>query len=305
MKLNYGQLLRRAWDIIWANKFLILLGVLVALTSAGNASGSGSGFGFNDGDFQYDQPMPRGFEGLPQMPELQQILRDWGFPIAIGGMLLIIIIILAIVIGLGIWVISTLARGGLIAGVNAIDDGGVSSFSEAFSAGWAKGWRLLGISILPGIPGLLLFLFALGVGGFSLGLMQFFDTNWAPLGAGAIVIIGGLICIVAPIAIALGLLRTFAERACMLENLGVIDSYKRGWKVLSGNIGPAIVLFLIQIGINIVLGLVTIGPAVIMTLCCVLWPILLLAQGVIAAYFSTLWTLAWREWTVPVESAAA
>ncbi len=305
MKLDYGQLLRRAWDIIWANKFLILLGVLVALTNGGNASGSGTGFRFNDGDFRYHQPMPRDFEGLPQIPELQQILRDWGFPIAVGGALLVIGIIVAVVIGLGIWVISTLARGSLIAGVNTIGDGGVSSFSQAFAAGWAKGWRLLGISILPGIPGLILLLFALGVGGFSLGLTQLFDTNWAPFGAGAVAIIGGLICVVAPIAIALGLLRTFAERACMLEDLGVVDSYKRGWKVLTDNIGPAIVLFLIQIGINIVLGLVTIGPVVMMTLCCVLWPVLLLAQGAIAAYFSTLWTLAWREWTAPAESTAA
>ncbi len=225
-------------------------------------------------------------------------------PIAVGGALLVIGIIVAVVIGLGIWVISTLARGGLIAGVNTIGDRGVSS-QLPLAAGWAKGWRLLGISILPGIPGLILLLFALGVGGFSLGLTQLFDTNWAPFGAGAVAIIGGLICVVAPIAIALGLLRTFAERACMLEDLGVVDSYKRGWKVLTDNIGPAIVLFLIQIGITIVLGLVTIGPVVMMTLCCVLWPVLLLAQGAIAAYFSTLWTLAWREWTAPAESTAA
>jgi len=305
VKLDYGQLLRRAWDIIWANKFLILLGVLVALTNGGNTSGTGTRYQFNDSDFHFDQPMPRDFEELPQIPELQRILREWGFPIAVGGALLVIGIVLAIVIGLGIWVISTLARGGLIAGVNTIVDGGVSSFSQAFSAGLAKGWRLLGISILPGIPGLILLIFALGVGGFSLGLTRFFDTNWAPFGAGAMAIIGGLICIVAPIAIALGLLRTFAERACVLEDLGVIDSYKRGWKILSSNIGPAIVLFLIQIGISIALGLVTIGPAVMMTLCCVLWPVLLLAQGAIAAYFSTLWTLAWREWTAPAENGMA
>jgi len=36
---------------------------------------------------------------------------------------------------------------------------------------------------------------------------------------------------------------------------------------------------------------------VVMALCCVLWPVLLLVQGAIASYFSTLWTLAWREWT--------
>lgn len=32
-------------------------------------------------------------------------------------------------------------------------------------------------------------------------------------------------------------------------------------------------------------------------MCCFLWPLLLLIQGTVAAFFSTLWTLAWKEWT--------
>jgi hypothetical protein len=95
----------------------------------------------------------------------------------------------------------------------------------------------------------------------------------------------------------LGLLRTFANRACMLEDLGVFAAYKRGTAVLFDNIGPALVLFLIQIAINIGIGIAMILPGIIMALCCLLWPVLILIQGVIAAYFSTLWTLAWREWT--------
>jgi hypothetical protein len=38
-------------------------------------------------------------------------------------------------------------------------------------------------------------------------------------------------------------------------------------------------------------------PGLILVLCCVLWPLLLLIQGTKVAYFSTMWTLAWREWT--------
>ncbi len=297
MKLDYGLLLRRAWDIIWAHKFLIVLGVLVALTSGGNASGTG--YRFNGGNF--DQTMPRDFQDIPEMPNLD-IPRDLGLPVAIGGALLVVIIVLAIVVGLVVWVVATLARGGLIAGVDTIVDGGVSSFSQAFSAGLQKGWRLLGIGILPGIPGLIILLAGLGVVGFSLGLTQFLDVGWRSLGTGALVLIGGLVCIVAPIALVLGLLRTFAERACMLEDLGVFASYKRGWQVLSTNIGPVVILFLIQIGISIALGLLGALPGIVMTLCCILWPVLLVVQGAISAYFSTLWTLAWREWATPAKA---
>jgi hypothetical protein len=77
----------------------------------------------------------------------------------------------------------------------------------------------------------------------------------------------------------------------------VIDAYRRGFEVLINNISPAVVLFLIQIGIGILLGIAMILPSVIIALCCLLWPLFLLIRGATAAYFSTLWTLAWREWT--------
>ena len=113
-----------------------------------------------------------------------------------------------------------------------------------------------------------------------------------------IALFAGLACIIVPIALVLGLLRTFANRACMIEDLGVFAAYKRGWEVMTANLGEAIVLFLIQIGIGIAIGLLMILPGLLMALCCILWPLLLLIRGAISAYFSTLWTLAWKTWTL-------
>jgi hypothetical protein len=56
-------------------------------------------------------------------------------------------------------------------------------------------------------------------------------------------------------------------------------------------------LFLLQIVIGAVLAVMLFLPGLVMVLCCILWPVLLLIRGGIAAYFSTMWTLAWREWT--------
>jgi hypothetical protein len=78
----------------------------------------------------------------------------------------------------------------------------------------------------------------------------------------------------------------------------VVDSYRRGVEVLMANLGTAVVLFLIQIVISLVVGLVLLIPGAIVALCFLLWPLLWLVNGFIAAYFSTLWTLAWREWTL-------
>jgi hypothetical protein len=211
--------------------------------------------------------------------------------------LLILVLILFIVIPL--WVLSILSRGGLIAGVDAIDAGGSSSFGQALRAGWERGWRLIGIAIVPILPGLLLTILAFaGILGYmgrarvSPGGVPFPGAN-AVVGSIAI----ALVCILGPLGLVLRLLRTFANRACMLEDTGVWAAYRRGVSVLFDNFGPALALFVIQILVNVVIGALMIVPGLIVALCCLLWPVLIVVQGTVAAYFSTLWTLAWRQWT--------
>jgi hypothetical protein len=233
---------------------------------------------------------------LPQIPELPQLFEPRTTPVVAG--LVIVAIIAFGLLALAFWVVSTIARGGLIAGASAVDGGGTSSFSRAWNAGWRKGWRLLGIGILPGIPVFLLvglgLVFGAAAGGFTYLAGE--DVAGLPL-AGLGVVVAALACILVPIALVLGLLRTFADRACMLEDLGVFGSYRRGLRVLLDNFGPALVLFLIQIAIGIAIAVVGFLPGLLAVLCCVLWPVLILVEGTISAYFSTLWTLAWRGWT--------
>jgi len=294
--MDYGSLLSRTWDIIWNHKFLILLGVLVALGSGGGTGAPGSGLDFG-GPSTPQQP--------PQAPQMPELPRWRGFenlrlPRLAGGVV-ILVIALIVLIGLSVWVISTIAKGGLIAGADTVAGGSTSSFGSALSAGWRRGWTLLGIAVLPAIPALLL---ALGVLFFFLvasGIApELSGSIRMPLNVGAFGLLGLMGCILTPLIFVLSLLQTFANRACVLEQEGVFGAYKRGLNVLFNNIGPALVLFLIQVVLNIGLGLVMIVPGIFMALCCVLWPVLLVIQGAIAAYFSTMWTLAWREWTLPV-----
>ena len=102
-----------------------------------------------------------------------------------------------------------------------------------------------------------------------------------------------------PVALVLSALRALANRAAIIENLGVFAAYGRGLSALFGNFGPALLLLLIQIGLSIGVGLVLLLPGIVIALCCILWPVLLLVQGTIAAHFSAIWTLAWRRWTAP------
>lgn len=294
--MDYSRILQRAFEIITRYPFLILVGVLAALSGGigGGGGGGNTGFSFNEGDFSE-------FEG--QMPEFGQVTPpdiDFGPAAGVAMAVIPFVLCFALIIGIVLWAVGTIARGGLVASVNDIENGASSSFGAAWRAGMARVGSLLGISLIPAIPGLILFVASLGAFLTSGGMAAVFGGEVGmPFGAGALAIVGTLACIAVPFALVLGLLRTFAERACMLEGTGVVDSYRRGWGVLTGNLGPAAVLFVIQIVISIALGVLLLLPGLIAALCFLLWPLIWLVNGAIAAYFSTLWTLAWRTWTLP------
>ena len=284
--MDYGKLLGRAWNIIWEQKFLILLGVLVALGGTGGGGNAGASTSLPQGDVaDFDF----------RLPALEQ---DLGLPAGLIMVGVIGFIGIALIVGIALWVLSTIARGGLVAGASAIDSGSASSFGSAFRAGWQKGWTLVGIGILPAIPGFILFVLGAAGAVAYLGLARVNVGNATLPPNGAVLgIVAALVCLLVPVAVALSLLRTFANRACMLEGLGVFAAYRRGVEVLLENVGPALVLFLLQVAIGIGLAIALFLPQILTALCCALWPVLLLVQGAVASFFSTLWTLAWREWT--------
>ena len=277
--MDYGKLLNRAWELVWKHKFLIILGVLVALSSGlGTGTSSGTSFRFEA------EPPDMGFGSLPPEALSEPAIPFW---------LALFLVGVGLIVAFVLWVISTLARGGLIAGAAAADSGQSTSFSEAWSAGWKRGWTLLGIGIVPAIPGLVLLLLA-GVGFLAYGAGTGLGI---PAVRNVAVLLAMLACLAVPLALVLELLRAFANRACMLEGLGVLDAYRRGIEVLVANLGSALLLFLIQFAAIIVMFILLIVPGLILALCCLFWPIIVLFQGAVTAYFSTMWTLAWREWT--------
>lgn len=287
--MDYGKLFSRAWDVLWKNAFLILLGVLAVLGGAGSGGTSQSRFAFQGGDFHW-QDLPRFDFGSN--------FSDWGIPTAaVGGILLLVLV--ALLVGLVFWALGAIARGGLITAVNDLEENRPTDFMAAFRAGWDKGWHLLGIALVPAIPGLVLFALLIGSlvlsGGWDfIGRFDPMRDGWSALSP--LLVIS---CLLIPAALILSLLRTFANRACMLEGTGVLASYQRGIQVLGDNLGSAVILFLLQIAISFGVGLVMIVPGILSAICCLLWPLLILFQAAFVAFYSILWTLAWREWLGP------
>lgn len=300
--MDYGALLQRAWEIIWNNKWLLVLGLVIALSSSSGGSlpsSSGSGYQFDQEDWGEPYELPEGGYESPEEffadPEVQRMLPWVGALAGVGVMLLIVLIAIGVVIGLAIWVVTTLASGALVYAVDLLDGGEKASIRDAVGAAWSRGWRLIGIALVPAIPVIVLFIAA---GGLVLGAVNVAGGSGAAaafsgLGIAAI----ALMCLTGLAALALGLLRYLAERACMLENTGVFDSYGRAWAVLRDNFGQALVLFLLEIAIRATLGLLLIAPRIFIAICCFLWPLAWLIDASLITYFSTVWTLAWRRWT--------
>ncbi len=278
--MDYGNTINRAVKLVWEKKYLIVLGILAALGSGAGGGGGGGGGGGDNGQSGAFAPMS-------------------GEMTALVIAMIVAVVCVALLIGLAFFVISAVARGGLIAGVNDEESGIKSSFGQAWRAGWQKAGRLIGIGILPGIPGILLLLVVLfglvAYGGMAALVGEGFPSRF--LGPELGITLAVVACVLLPVVLVLSILRTFAERACMLEDLGVIASYRRGWEVLSANLGEALLLFLLQLGIGLLLGIVLFLPGILIALCCFLWPLLFIAQGYVTAAVSALWTLAWRQWT--------
>ncbi len=305
--MEYGRVLKRAWEITWRWKALWILGFLVSLGSGGGGGGSSSSVRVGD-DID---------------------LRQWGvdFPevwAAIGGVVLGLVC-LGLLLAIAVWIVSTIARAGLIAGVQQVEDEGATSFGQAWRVGVKRFWTMFGISVLTGIPILILVVLGLiGLGGGITAAAGLFDVSEVVGGLGiasAVLCALSLCCLLVPLAMVLGQIRIYAERAAILEDRDWIEAFKRGWQVLKENLGPTVVLWIIFVLIGLafaaviavgIMGLVApwgiaFGttsadptPWVLVPVFCggVLALVVLSVIGsVLQTFTSATWTLAYRELT--------
>ena len=312
--MDYGKVLSRAWEITWRWKVLWILGFLASL-------GSGMGSGSNSYSAN-SEDISRWSSKLPG----QEI-----WPAIVG--ILIAIACLAILVGIALWVVSVMARGGLIAGVQQVEDESSTSFLKAWRVGRKRFWTLFGISVLTALPILVvtLILVALFIAGIA-GTGITAESTEEPAAALGILVptllCGGTLCCgLVLVSIVLGQIQIYADRAAILEGLGWIDAFKRGWQVLKENIGPTLVLWLIFLVIGLIFGAVIVvvilaaalplvaifantdpGAWLLIPICFGgLLAIIVgaLINSVVQTFTSATWTLAYRELTGRAAKPAA
>jgi hypothetical protein len=127
------------------------------------------------------------------------------------------------------------------------------SIGHGFRLGWSrKAWRLFLIDLIIGIPVFLFFLIFLAL---VLAPILLWATGAPVLGGlGTIASIGLfflLICAAIVVGVVLSFLLIFFRRACVLQDLGVIESIRKGYFVVRQNLKDTGVMWLIMAGINI------------------------------------------------------
>jgi hypothetical protein len=311
--MDYGEVLRRSWQITWKYKGLWVLGILSSCSGGGGGGGGGangqaSGF--------------RGYQtGGQEFPQLQHFFNSiapqtW---ILIG----IVVLLLVLVIGLIFLVLGVIGDGGLIGAFNVADSGGQTGLGQAFRMGTTYFWKLLGVRILFWIIGLVVGLVVavavilVTIGTFGIGLLCLLP----------------LLCLLIPAGLVVGVYVMLTQIALVIENLGVLDAFRRAWEVLKANLGPIIVMGLIVVIGSWLVGLLLAVPLIAIVLpvgfalalgtktaansglifaglCLVVYvPVLIVLNGILRTYITGVWTLTYRRLTqrlgvVPGEAPA-
>jgi hypothetical protein len=301
--MDYSGILTRAWNIVWNNKFMILLGILVVLGGGGGGNTNTSNYNFSNGDNPFRNLSPNS----PNFPFDSRPFQQLGQQAGLIWAIVSIAVCIGLLIALVLMFLARIADGGLVYSANTAEGGGTTTLGQAWGAAWEKATTLVGIGIVGALPGLI-FLILYIAAFFALGGMKLFGDlinnsrsfddpsvlfgRFMPM----IVAFCAISCPAFLVGVAMRLLVMLADRAAMLENKDMVEAFGRGWEILTTNIGQVLLLGLIQIGMGIGIGIVLAVPAFIMTICCILLPLLWVVGGAIQAYFSTVWTLAWRQW---------
>jgi hypothetical protein len=315
MNFNFGEVLTRAWRIIWKHKVLWIFGIFAGCSRGsgnfrGNSGGGGSG--------------GTGGQLPPELMRIFQIIQQNLVPFIVVGCILVLLI-WAVTIFL-----STIGKVGLIRGTYQAEGGTERLiFGQLFSESTPFFWRVFGLSLIIAIP--ILVAFAALIAGFAAFAISASNGNDAArVGVfGLLPLLIGCVCILVPVMFVVGMIIRQAENAIVLENMPVLPAISRGWEIFRANLGPIILMAIILAVVGIVAGLIIAipilavvvpaaitfavnraenwTPMIFAGVClCLYIPVAWLLNGILTAYTESAWTLTYMRLTAsPSENPPA
>lgn len=311
--MDFGQVLTKAWKIIWKFKVLWIFGILASCGQNGGGSSGGSGntgVQYSSGDQNLPPGMRQFFDGFENFFDAIQV---WQIAALIIGILFVVLIIAAISSA-----ISTVGRIGLVQGTVKAEAGAERmTFGELFNSGKPFFWRIFGFNLLAGLA-VMIIVILLMLPIIGLGILTF--------GIGMLCLIP-IICLLIPASWLITIIFEQVNIAIVLEDLNIPDGLKRGWEVFRENIGNMIVMSLILVVGGAIVGIVIALPVILVmvpaaigiigglssnsdllfgggiatALVCLAayLPVLIVLGGILQAYIKTAWTLTYIQLTQP------
>ena len=291
MSFDFGGNLRRAWEITWKYKILWLFGILSALAGGRASLNFNSRPRFPNG---FDPTDPNAFPRLQR--NFPQLTQNTILAIGLG------ILCLVIIIGIVLFVLHIIGRGGLIGGIQLADTTGQVSFGQAWGIGLKHFWTVLLIGLIVAIV----------AGVLGLGSIL----------AAATVCLIPLACIGFLLVAALGVFAYLAQIAAVTENLSFSEAIGRALAIVQANLGSVLLLAVLLTIIDGILGFIIALPLgivfapvlaaafaaangnqqaagaalAISGLCLVIYiPVLIVLRGIVETWIVSNWTLAYKQ----------
>lgn len=297
--MDFTRLFNRIIEHVWRRKFLVVIGTLIALLSGeGLADGILSrlvGQLYASLGITLPPPFAPAGDGLFASADTQAVFA-WLVDNGMRGAILLTVLVLFVMAILLTLVL--ILYGAMIAGVGHLERGEVTGFGRAVRQGWRRAWHLLIAASLPPIPitiaanliviGWWVFIAATGVS--RLG-----ETLGRPGVAPGLLL--SMIVIMLPFGLAsffLAVLWPVAARACVLDDMRAVESFRRSWAILKAQPGPVILLLLIEGALRTALSTVLLLPRLAAMVCVAALPVVWVLSGVEKALASALWTV-WYE----------
>jgi hypothetical protein len=254
--MDYGQLIREAWQMTWRHRFLWPLGLL-----AGGVTGGSYGGGWGGGPAQRpDEPR----SPAPPTPGVDLTPADvarWAAENA--GLIAAAVAVLAL-LGLLLLIVSVIAQGGMARATIDLAGGRETTFGGTWRAGRRLFWRFVGLWLLLAAAGLVV---AAVVGGFAAlvaGLAAAGDAGWPAalvgLAVGLPLVLAGIVA-----GVVVSIILPYAQRAIAVGGIGPLAALRAGWLVLRAHPGASLLVWLLNLALGIAAGL-AIGIAMLAVL---------------------------------------
>ena len=298
--MNIGDILSRAWKIVWKHKILWLFGILASCGQASGSSNGGSSGGGSGGSSQAIHLPPA---WLADLGNLEWV---WIMLLIAAGVVFVIFMIFVLMS------LNTVGRVGVVRGALQAEEGKEKlSFGELLSGVKPFFWRVLGLNLLIGIS-----VFALVI----LGMIALAFITIITFGVGLLLILPLLLLFV-PLMWMVVVLQEQANVAMIVEDIQILEALKRSWQVVVSKPANYLVMGLILIlGVGL-LGILVIGLPMLLVfipmiigliageqaaintglifsgVCFVAYmPFLLAVVGIMRSYIISSWTLSYLEW---------